>query len=230
MFSQSFMTAGSIFTVSHSCPFLISLPLFYPPSLAAVSYPLLAVFLPFRSSRHGHAVYLHPWKASAAADCLLTALVSGLAVRGGRERKEGPREGDWRIMGWWGGGGGEMQHRVDPYCCWWGGGGGCWLWCFIFRICTRHQIISLIFFFFLFSLNPSLTLMSWSLYVPCLDIPFLTQPSALINEPCSTLPYSADLFCVTQLNAEDGLMWFNIPLRPCPHLGDSCFYWCAPVL
>lgn len=69
----------------------------------------------------------------------------------------------------------------------------------------------------------SLTLMLWSLYVPCLAIRFLTQPNALINEPCSTLLYSAELFCVTQLNA-DRLMWFNIPLRPCPHFGDSCFY------
>jgi len=85
--------------------------------------PLLAVSLPYRSSRHGHAVYLHPLIASAAAaDCLLTELVSGLAVRGGRERKEGLREGHWRIIGWRGGGGGKMQHRVDPYCCWWGGG------------------------------------------------------------------------------------------------------------
>lgn len=42
-------------------------------------------------SRHGHAERLHPWIASAAAGC---PLASGMSERGGRERKEGPNEGD----------------------------------------------------------------------------------------------------------------------------------------
>lgn len=135
--------------------------------------PLLAVSLPFRSSRHGHAVCLQSGIASAAAGFLLTELVSGLAVRGGRERKEGPREGDWRIIGWWGGGGGKMQHRVYPYCCWWGGGDADLS---VLYSGSAHATKSSSWFLSLFlSHKLSHTLMAWSFYVPCLDILLLTQ-------------------------------------------------------
>ncbi len=78
----------------HSCSPSSTHPLLFL-SLAAKNYfgleSLLAVSLPFRSSRHSHAERLHPWIASAAAGCPLD---SGMSVRGGRERKEGPKEGD----------------------------------------------------------------------------------------------------------------------------------------
>lgn len=127
MFSQSCVTVG--FTFCLHClvllsafalalaPLLLLTPLFFL-SLTAESYfglePLLAVFLPFRSSRHGNAEHLHPWVASAAAGCLLTALASGMSVRGGSREKWGTKGGRWMIIGWWGRGRWQIAVQSQP--------------------------------------------------------------------------------------------------------------------
>lgn len=98
-------------------------------------FRVLAVPLPFCSSRHGHAKHLHPWIASAAA---VSPLTLGMSVRGGREGKEGPKEGDDRSSDGGEGGGGKMQHRVNPYCCWWGGVWGGWMLTSVFYIQDLH--------------------------------------------------------------------------------------------
>lgn len=109
MFSQSCVTVG--FTFCLHCLMLLS-------AFALALAPLLLLtplfFLPFRSSRHGHAEHLHPWVASAAAGCLLTALASGMSVRGGSREKGATKGGRWMIIGWWGRGRWQIAVQSQP--------------------------------------------------------------------------------------------------------------------
>ncbi len=105
MFSQSCMTAGSTFRL-HCLMLLLLLPLFYPTP----PFPLIGSreLLWFRVSlsRFPAFPFFQAWSCRAFAPldslhCCYSSLASGMSVRGGRERKEGPKRNikDHRMVG-----------------------------------------------------------------------------------------------------------------------------------